>query len=188
MDTKKTLRYNWEFGRETVAIRVSSYRNNGNLYVGLCHKEGRDWEDFGDVTINLPYQFLEPNEAFITGDFTKDMLHFIKEHKLGKVLNETGRSGYATYQKVAFDLARLAEFDPEGVAEHCRFAGIEVPKEKTTENEETKQGRGTIIYGSKDEQRNQGLSRIHVYGTGPETMCVFCSCDSYSNRNLLWNA
>ena len=59
MDTKKTLRYNWEFGRETVAIRVSSYRNNGNLYVGLCHKEGRDWEDFGDVTINLPYQFLE---------------------------------------------------------------------------------------------------------------------------------
>ena len=60
MDTKKTLRYNWEFGRETVAIRVSSYRNNGNLYVGLCHKEGRDWEDFGDVTINLPYQFLEP--------------------------------------------------------------------------------------------------------------------------------
>ncbi len=41
MDIKKTLRYNWEFGRETVAIRVSSYRNNGNLYVGLCHKEGR---------------------------------------------------------------------------------------------------------------------------------------------------
>lgn len=53
MDIKKTLRYNWEFGRETVAIRVSSYRNNGNLYVGLCHKEGREWEDFGDVTINL---------------------------------------------------------------------------------------------------------------------------------------
>ena len=140
MDIKKTLRYNWEFGRETVAIRVSSYRNNGNLYVGLCHKEGREWEDFGDVTINLPYQFLEPNEAFITGDFTKDMLHFIKEHKLGKVLNETGRSGYATYQKVAFDLARLAEFDPEGVAEHCRFAGIEVPKEKPQKTK--KQNRG----------------------------------------------
>ena len=135
-----TIKDNWEFGRETVAIRVSSYRNNGNLYVGLCHKEGREWEDFGDVTINLPYQFLEPNEAFITGDFTKDMLHFIKEHKLGKVLNETGRSGYATYQKVAFDLARLAEFDPEGVAEHCRFAGIEVPKEKPQKTK--KQNRG----------------------------------------------
>ena len=140
MDTKKTLRYNWEFGRETVAIRVNSYLNNGNLYVGLCHKEGREWEDFGDVTINLPYQFLEPNEAFITGDFTKDMLNFIKEHKLGKVLNETGRSGYATYQKVAFDLARLAEFDPEGVAEHCKFAGIEVPKEKPQKTK--KQNRG----------------------------------------------
>ena len=150
MDTKKTLRYNWEFGRETVAIRVSSYRNNGNLYVGLCHKEGREWEDFGDVTINLPYQFLEPNEAFITGDFTKDMLHFIKEHKLGKVLNETGRSGYATYQKVAFDLARLAEFDPEGVAEHCRFAGIEVPKEKPQKTKKQSRGyKGSIPYKMK---------------------------------------
>ena len=97
---------------------------------------GRFWR----LTINLPYQFLEPHEAFITGDFTKDMLHFIKEHKLGKVLNETGRSGYATYQKVAFDLARLAEFDPEGVAEHCRFAGIEVPKEKPQKTK--KQSRG----------------------------------------------
>ena len=30
----------------------------------------------------------------------------------------------------AFDLARLAEFDPEGVAEHCKMMGIELPKEK----------------------------------------------------------
>ena len=43
-------------------------------------------------------------------------------------------------QKVAFDLARLAEFDPEGVAEHCRFAGIEVPKEKPQKTK--KQSRG----------------------------------------------
>mgnify|MGYP000146319024 FL=1 len=76
MDTNKTLGYDWEYGHEEVAIRVSSYRNNGNLYVGLCHREEGEWEDFGDVTINLPYQFLEPNEAFITGDFTKDMLQF----------------------------------------------------------------------------------------------------------------
>ena len=67
------------------------------------------------------------------------MINFIKEHKLGKVLNETGRSGYATYQKVAFDLARLAEFDPEGVAEHCRLRDGSTER-KTTENEETKQG------------------------------------------------
>ena len=39
MDTNKTLGYDWEYGHEEVAIRVSSYRNNGNLYVGLCHRE-----------------------------------------------------------------------------------------------------------------------------------------------------
>ncbi len=149
MDIKKTLRYNWEFGRETVAIRVSSYRNNGNLYVGLCHKEGREWEDFGDVTINLPYQFLEPNEAFITGDFTKDMLHFIKEHKLGKVLNETGRSGYATYQRVAFDLARLAEFDPEGVAEMASGKGMYQNRNKRKNRDYKEKGRKQ--HGSENE-------------------------------------
>ena len=89
MDTNKTLGYDWEYGHEEVAIRVSSYRNNGNLYVGLCHREEGEWEDFGDVTINLPFSFLEPNEAYITGDFTKDMIRFIKAHKLGKVLDET---------------------------------------------------------------------------------------------------
>ena len=36
MDTNKTLGYDWEYGHEEVAIRVSSYRNNGNLYVGLA--------------------------------------------------------------------------------------------------------------------------------------------------------
>ena len=93
MDTNKTLGYDWEYGHEEVAIRVSSYRNNGNLYVGLCHREEGEWEDFGDVTINLPFSFLEPNEAYITGDFTKDMIRFIKAHKLGKVLDETAKSG-----------------------------------------------------------------------------------------------
>lgn len=75
--------------------------------------------------------------------------HFNRVEGKGEVLNETGRSGYATYQKVAFDLARLAEFDPEGVAEHCRFAGIEVPKEKPQKTK--KQNRG--------EERNQGNAR-----------------------------
>ena len=140
MDTTKTLIYNWEFGREKVAIRVNSYLNNGNLYVGLWHKEEGEWEDFGDVTINLPFSFLEPNEAYITADFTKDMLRFIKENKLGKVLDETGKSGYATYRKVAFDLARLAEFDPEGVAEHCKIAGIEVPKAKPEKTKKANRG------------------------------------------------
>ena len=49
MDTNKTLGYDWEYGHEEVAIRVSSYRNNENLYVGLCHREEGEWEDFGDV-------------------------------------------------------------------------------------------------------------------------------------------
>ena len=95
---------------------------------------GRFWRCNDQSAIFL----LEPNEAYITGDFTKDMIRFIKAHKLGKVLDETAKSGYGTYQKVAFDLARLAEFDPEGVAEHCKMMGIELPKRETKESEKAK--------------------------------------------------
>ena len=47
---------------------------------------------------------------------------------------------YQKQETIFVNLARLAEFDPEGVAEHCRFAGIEVPKEKPQKTK--KQSRG----------------------------------------------
>ena len=53
----------------------------------------------------------EPQEAFVSGDFTKDKLAFIKENKLGKVLQEQAHSGFASYTPVAFDLSRLARYD-----------------------------------------------------------------------------
>ena len=38
------------------------------------------------MTVNLPGYSLDPGEAFISGDISKDLLRFIKENKLGKVL------------------------------------------------------------------------------------------------------
>ena len=39
MDEIKTLPFDWEFGQEEVALVVSSYADNGSLYVGLYCKE-----------------------------------------------------------------------------------------------------------------------------------------------------
>ena len=48
-------------------------------------------------------------EAFVSGDFTKDKLAFITKNRLGKVLPGQARSGFATYTPVAFDFSRLAQ-------------------------------------------------------------------------------
>ena len=69
------------------------------------------------MTVNLPGYSLGPGEAFISGDISKDLLRFIKENKLGKVLPYQVQSGYGKYSAVAFDLEKLKAFDPKGVAE-----------------------------------------------------------------------
>ena len=81
-------------------------------------------EPFADMTVNIPQYSLESNEAFINGDISKDALNFIKENKLGKVLPYTVQSGYGRYAVVAFDLDKLKDFDPKGVAEFKAAHGI----------------------------------------------------------------
>ena len=117
MDEMKTLPFDWEFGQEEVALVVSSYADNGSLYVGLYCKEEDGFEPFGDLTVNLRENNLKgrSNAAFIDHDFSRDKLRFIKRHKLGTVLPEKGYSGVCEFSRVAFDLERLKEFDREGV-------------------------------------------------------------------------
>lgn len=124
-DDIKTLKFDWEFGVEELALKVMSYNAGEGLYIGLFDKdEDGEWELFGDLTVNLPGYSLEPDEAFISDFSCRSKLAFIEEHKLGKVLSETGRSGMAEYRLAAFDLDRLAEFDKEGVMEYRRLRGL----------------------------------------------------------------
>ena len=118
MNEIKTLGFDWEFGHEELALQISSYANNGCLYVGLYKNGEEGFEPFGDLTVNLPMSSMLPpelNEAYISGSFSREKLKFIKKHKLGVFLPEVGFSGYCTYAKVAFDMERLKEFDPKGM-------------------------------------------------------------------------
>lgn len=125
MEELKTLGYDWEFGHEELALEVDAYTYGDRLYIGLLHQEEGKMEPFGDLTINLPYSEAEMNEAYIDDFSSKSKLAFIKKHKLGKVLPEVGCSGYGRYAKVAFDLERLAEIDPEGVERFKKLHGME---------------------------------------------------------------
>ena len=62
------------------------YANNQRLYIGMITHTEDGAEAFADMTVNLPGYSLDPGEAFISGDISKDLLRFIKENKLGKVL------------------------------------------------------------------------------------------------------
>lgn len=115
MKRRQTLAYNWELGTEKIALEVSEYMNGNGLYIGMLSKEGRVWESFGDLTVNLPFAPAKANEAYISHDFSEDKIAFIEKHRLGKVLPETASSGFCVFQKVAFDMERLRELDPKGV-------------------------------------------------------------------------
>ena len=135
MDEIKTLGFDWEFRHEELALEVSSYANNGCLYIGLHNKTEEGFDQFGNLTVNLPMSSMippEPNEAYIDHFLSKENLRFIKKHKLGVVLPEIGFSGYCAYAKVAFDMERLREFDPKGVEGYLqRRKEQDAPKKET---------------------------------------------------------
>ena len=114
MEEPKKLIYDSGEQPEEVFLRVSGYLDRDRLYVGIYQTEYGYPELFSDLTVNLHHAPLNGvNEAYIDHNFSKEHLRFIRKYKLGRVLPETAVSGYCTFQKVAFDLKKLAECDPQ---------------------------------------------------------------------------
>ena len=113
MNEEKKVPFKWEYGEETISLQLGMYANNQRLYIGMITHTEDGAEPFADMTVNLPGYSLDPGEAFISGDISKDLLRFIKENKLGKVLPYQVQSGYGKYSAVAFDLEKLKAFDPK---------------------------------------------------------------------------
>lgn len=86
MNEEKKVPFKWEYGEETISLQLGMYANNQRLYIGMITHTEDGAEPFADMTVNLPGYSLDPGEAFISGDISKDLLRFIKENKLGKVL------------------------------------------------------------------------------------------------------
>ena len=134
MEEPKKLVYDSGAQPEEVFLRVSGYLDRNRLYVGIYQTEYGYPELFSDLTVNLHHAPLNGvNEAYIDHNFSKEHLRFIRKYKLGRVLPETVASGYCTFQKVAFDLKKLAELDSEGTKRFMERNGIrqrDVPKQK----------------------------------------------------------
>ena len=187
-ESSDTLPFHWEFGKEEITLKVSSYAYGNGLAVLMYSQSEGELELFSDLTVNLPGGYgLKTQEAFVSGDFTRDKLAFIQENRLGKVLPGQARSGFATYTPVAFDLSRLSRYDREGVEEFCRQWGLDIPKEQEkVQGRSTGKKREIEVYGSKNEQRDPQLSGVHVYGTEPAPVYFLPACHRCGGRDLFW--
>ena len=78
MNEEKKVPFKWEYGEETISLQLGMYANNQRLYIGMITHTEDGAEPFADMTVNLPGYSLDPGEAFISGDISKDLLRFIK--------------------------------------------------------------------------------------------------------------
>ncbi len=115
MRKEKMLRFGNGEDAVEVAVTVSSYKVGERLYIGLYSMGDMGLEPFSNLTINLPYNPAGVNEGYIERNDCKNLVEFIERYQLGRILPEKGYSGYAEYIKAAFDLDKLAEYDPAGV-------------------------------------------------------------------------
>lgn len=117
----KSAPFHSPYGDYELTVTVCSYAQNGRLAVNLLCKEGDFWEPYAFLTVNLPNEPLQANEAFIKNSAENaGLLDFVLKNQLGKLCPEVGRSRFCTYPKIAFDLEKLREFDPEGTEKYLR--------------------------------------------------------------------
>ena len=90
------------WGRElTIRFVKGTYRNNGNLYVGIqSFYEDEGWGNFCDITVNTREKCPE-NCGFLNANLSNEVYRLIRPY-----IKETGRAmdnGFTKYPEVCFD-------------------------------------------------------------------------------------
>lgn len=103
-----------------VQLEVNSYLNNGCLYIGLI----ADSEPYGDVTVNLPER--APDYCgYIDINNMPELEQFIQENDLAEFTGFMGFSGFCQYPLYLFNVDKLRELCPDGMAVYEKSIGIE---------------------------------------------------------------
>ena len=79
---------------------------------------------------------------------------------------ETVASGYCTFQKVAFDLKKLAEYDPQGTREFMESHGIQIadaPKQKPKNKSQRERYRFSDLNTSRFGYSSSDLMTTHAW-------------------------
>ena len=148
---RKTLPFPWEYGQEEITLKVSSYAYGNGLAILMYRQEEGELELFDDLTVNLPGGYgLEPQEAFISGDFTKDKLAFIEKNRLGNRLPGQARSGFATYTQWRLTFQGLPSMTGKGWKNFADNGGWMCQKNR-------KKTKGNLQAKRKEKERDKNI-------------------------------
>ena len=104
-----------KFKNEELFLEVGQYRNNGNIAIIAYTKD----DLYGDITINLSGYSIDENEGFIQ-PINKDsgLENTLIKKGIIKEVIATVNYNMGMYDMVAFDVEKLKEYDPLGVAKY----------------------------------------------------------------------
>lgn len=113
-----------EFNQGRAILEVDCYIKTGRLSID-AHLIDSD-EDFGSITIDLPYLFIKDyDEGFIDNIANSDLFDLIPKMKeLGIIEKSYGIKKYncGTYEYVKFNIEKLKEYDKEGVENYLSLS------------------------------------------------------------------
>ena len=105
------------FDGDELYLRISKYRNNNRIYIGIETKE----EPYADLTINLPDMMIPSREyVFVSGDISEELKDFLKEK--GLILDTFGtyQYNYGRYDMVEINFEKLKELNPKEFKDNFR--------------------------------------------------------------------
>ena len=89
-----------------LSTRISNYRNNGNLYIGLVDEDGCP---YCDLTVNID-DLPEEDMAAVDTNNCPWAEKFIEDNELGEKTPFTFRSGFCVYPIYIFDMEKVKEY------------------------------------------------------------------------------
>ena len=100
------------FKGEDLYLKISSYRNNQRIYIGLETKE----EPYANVTINLPDMLLpDIDYIFLDNSMSEELRKFLEEKQIiGETLGAV-RYNMGIYEITQVDFDILHEYDSKGM-------------------------------------------------------------------------
>lgn len=110
----KSIESDFRFGKEEIALNMSTYAMNGNMYIGLDSMDCGFPEPFADLTVNLCEPLL-PYQAYVDTNNLPEAELLIKSIGIGEPTGEMRTSGLSTYPLYKFNKEKLQEYCPEGV-------------------------------------------------------------------------
>lgn len=103
------LIYHSQFGDEKVTLHLHKYQNENLAIQMICHDEDGFEEPYAMMTKN--FVKLKPNMAFVDVNNLPEVIPFITNNNLGKIMSTRFTSGYCIYPLVEFNMEEVKKHE-----------------------------------------------------------------------------